>query len=293
MLRQLVPVTIALLLGAAVFGVLESRWPALRGRSFWQRRGQLGDVAYWFLNPLVTQPALKVALAVVVVPIAIALGAPLGRGQLEPWIQARRTVVSLQPGWLQAVEILVLADLAGYWMHRLFHRGALWRFHAVHHATKDLDWLSAARVHPVNEVATRVATLLPLFVLGFRGDLLAGAGPVLTFYALLLHANVPWSFGPLRHVLASPAFHRWHHTSEERGLDKNFAGMFPVWDLAFGTFYLPAGEQPTAFGVRDEVPPAFFSQLAWPFRRRASARLGPPALSARSLASPSVRRSAT
>jgi sterol desaturase/sphingolipid hydroxylase (fatty acid hydroxylase superfamily) len=74
--------------------------------------------------------------------------------------------------------------------------------------------------------------------------------------------------GPLRFVLASPAFHRWHHTSDEQGLDKNFAGLFPVWDLVFGTFYLPA-EQPTAFGVRDEVPAGFLAQLAWPFRGRA------------------------
>jgi sterol desaturase/sphingolipid hydroxylase (fatty acid hydroxylase superfamily) len=268
MLRHLVPPALALVIAAVVFAVVERRWPALRKSSAWRRPGSLLDVAYWFFNPLVSKPLTKVATIAAVVPIAVALGAPLRGDELQGWLDARRTIVSFQPAWLQAIEILLLADLIGYWTHRVFHGAVLWRFHAVHHASRELDWLAAARVHPVNEVLTRVAHVVPLFIFGFRGDLLAAAAPFLTFYAILLHANVPWSLGPLRYVLASPAFHRWHHTSEERGLDRNFAGLFPVWDLLFGTFYLPAGEHPTAFGVRDDVPEGLLPQLLWPFRRR-------------------------
>lgn len=258
---------VALLFAGALLGFLEWRWPALRGHSFWQRRGQLTDLAYWFASPLVAQTAVKAAVVAVVVPAALLLGAPRS-SDLGAWIDARRTVVSLQPVWLQAIEVVVLADLVGYWVHRLFHRRPLWRFHAVHHAAKQLDWLAAVRVHPVNEAITRALNVLPLFVLGFRAEMLAGVTPLFVLYALLLHANVPWTFGPLRYVLASPAFHRWHHSSEARGLDKNFAGLFPVWDLLFGTFHLPEGEPPTSFGVHDDVPQGFFAQLAWPFRRR-------------------------
>lgn len=266
-MRMIVGITIALLIACLVFGVLEWRWPALRGRSFWHRKGQLTDLAYWFANPLVVQPALKVAMAVAVVPLAIALGAPLRAEAIKGWIDARRTVVTTQPLWLQALEILLLADFIGYWAHRLFHRRPLWRFHAVHHAAKDLDWLAAVRVHPVNEVLTRVAHVVPLFLLGFRGDVLAGVTPLFTFFALGLHANVPWTFGPLRYVIASPTFHRWHHTSDERGLDKNFGSLLPLWDLLFGTFSMPEGEAPSAFGAREEVPTGFLRQLVWPFRR--------------------------
>jgi sterol desaturase/sphingolipid hydroxylase (fatty acid hydroxylase superfamily) len=263
--RHLLGMGIALLIAGTIFTLLERRWPALRGRSWWQRRGHGTDLTYWFLNPVVTQTVVKAATVAAVVPVALALGAPLGGGRLQPWIDARRTVVSLQPGWLQAIEILLLADFLGYWMHRLFHGRRLWRFHAVHHAPEALDWLSSVHVHPVNEALMRVAQLVPLFALGFRGEVLAGVAPLFTLYALGLHANLPWTFGPLRFVLTSPAFHRWHHTSEEEGLDKNFAGLFPVWDLVFGTFYMPAA-QPTAFGVRDRVPAGFFAQLVWPFR---------------------------
>jgi len=268
MLRYLLTVTLALLVAGAVFTVVERRWAALPGRSALSRRGQATDLAYWFVNPFVTRMMIKAGTIAGVVLVALALGAPLGDGKLQPWIEARRTVVSLQPRWLQAVELLILVDFLGYWGHRLFHRRPLWRFHAVHHAARELDWLSSVRVHPVNEALMRIGYVVPLFALGFRGELLVGVTPLLTIYALGLHANVPWTFGPLRHVLASPAFHRWHHSAEAEGLDKNFAAMFPVWDLLFGTYHLPAGRQPAVFGVSEQVPAGFAAQLAWPFRRR-------------------------
>jgi sterol desaturase/sphingolipid hydroxylase (fatty acid hydroxylase superfamily) len=92
--------------------------------------------------------------------------------------------------------------------------------------------------------------------------------PFLTFHAIFLHANVPWGFGPLRYFVSSPAFHRWHHTTQAEGLDKNFAGLFPFIDLAFGTFYMPRDRQPAAFGIQgNPVARGLFAQLAYPFRR--------------------------
>ena len=72
--------------------------------------------------------------------------------------------------------------------------------------------------------------------LGFRADVLQGVIPFFSLYAILLHANVSWSFGPLRYVLASPRFHRWHHTIEAEARDKNFAGIFAFIDLAVEAF---------------------------------------------------------
>jgi sterol desaturase/sphingolipid hydroxylase (fatty acid hydroxylase superfamily) len=73
----------------------------------------------------------------------------------------------------------------------------------------------------------------------------------------------------LRYALASPAFHRWHHTTEEEALDKNFSGLFPFIDVVFGTFYMPAGRLPQHFGIRNgAVPEGLLRQLAYPFERR-------------------------
>ena len=92
--------------------------------------------------------------------------------------------------------------------------------------------------------------------------------PFLTFYAVFLHANVPWGFGLLGRLVASPKFHRWHHTSEDEGLDKNFAGLLPIFDVLFGTYYTPKGRLPQTFGLKnEEVPEGFWRQLVYPFRR--------------------------
>ena len=77
--------------------------------------------------------------------------------------------------------------------------------------------------------------------------------------------TVNWTFGPLRYVLVSPAFHRWHHSKEAEAIDKNFATMFPIWDLIFGTLYFPKGRNPGNFGVGDNVPENLVGQMIYPF----------------------------
>jgi sterol desaturase/sphingolipid hydroxylase (fatty acid hydroxylase superfamily) len=72
-----------------------------------------------------------------------------------------------------------------------------------------------------------------------------------------LRPSRPWSFGPLRSVVSSPVFHRWHHTMRAEGLDKNFAGLFPIVDRAFGI-------------EGNRVPAGLFAQLRYPFRRAAA-----------------------
>jgi sterol desaturase/sphingolipid hydroxylase (fatty acid hydroxylase superfamily) len=83
-----------------------------------------------------------------------------------------------------------------------------------------------------------------------------------------VHANLNWTLGPFKYVLASPVFHRWHHTALERGGSKNFAGTFPIFDLMFGTFYMPANALPDCYGVPDPAfPKGFAAQLAYPFKQ--------------------------
>ena len=245
----------SLLVLAVVFSLLE-RFAAAVPRKKLFRRERAVDFLYWFFTPWVSKTASTVAI---VVAIAV-----LTKASKEPspmWFES-------QPRVLQIMELLIAADLLGYFAHRLFHGKTLWSFHAIHHSAEDLDWLSATRLHPINEIGNRVMQVVPLYLLGFRGDALAALVPILTLWALLIHANLRWDFGPLRYVIASPAFHRWHHTSEEEGLDKNFAGLFPWIDALFGTLYLPRDRHPQRFGVRENVPRGLFGQLAYPFRRR-------------------------
>jgi sterol desaturase/sphingolipid hydroxylase (fatty acid hydroxylase superfamily) len=268
---SIVGLIVGFLVLAVIFGALERVRPAVRGFSIF-RRERVVDGIYWFFTPLATRAVSELGVGVTVVLAAAALGFE-GAGKeryerLAAYLHAHSPVARLPPA-IQLLLALVLADLLAYGCHRAFHCKTLWRFHAVHHSAVVLDWLAATRVHPLNDLANKLVLTLPLLFLGFDPVIFVGVAPILAFWTIFEHANVPWGFGPLGYVIATPLFHRWHHTSEKEGLDKNFAGLFPFIDLIFGTFYLPSGKQPTRFGVTDgDVPTGFFGQLMYPFRRR-------------------------
>lgn len=259
MTKQLIGLGVAFVVLSLVFFVAQRIWPSVRGqRTF--RRGFLTDCIYWLWSPIVTRAITPFAVGVALLPIAALYGMNLKT------IVHGHGVLATQPLWLQGVEIFVVGDFLGYWQHRLFHGRKLWRFHAVHHSSTELDWLSSVRLHPVNDTLSRLIVAIPLVVAGFNTSAVALYAPFATLYAITLHANLNWDYGLLRYVIASPAFHRWHHTSEDEGLDRNFSGGLPLWDLLFGTFYMPRGRQPVSFGIRDAIPSRFFGQMFAPFR---------------------------
>ena len=179
-----------------------------------------------------------------------------------------RAAVAAQPVWLAFVEVLVIADLGFYIVHRAFHAIPwLWRFHAIHHSIEEMDFLAAHRVHPVDQILTRSATLIPVFVLGFVPEAIVLFGAIYQWQSVLIHSNVRLKVGPLRWIIASPAFHHWHHAKQPEAIDKNFAGQLSAIDLLFGTFYLPRGETPQRYGIDNPVPASYVSQLAYPFKR--------------------------
>ena len=250
---------LALIVLALLFGAMERLWPSVPRKPL-LRRERLPDFLWWFFTPWVSATAAKVAVVIAVVILTVAVRAVAGREPSPEWFTRQHAA-------LQILELLVAADLLGYGAHRLFHGRRLWPFHAIHHSATDLDWLAATRLHPLNEIGQRLLQIVPLYLLGFRGTALAAVIPIFTLYALFLHSNVRWDFGPLRFLIASPVFHRWHHTKAAEGRDRNFAGLFPWIDLAFGTLHLPRGRQPAEFGVDEEVPRGLLAQLAYPFRR--------------------------
>ncbi len=269
-LQPLIGAGVGLLVIGVLMGTLERIFPSLpRAPIFHQSR--LTDLGYFALTVLVTKHLTRGVVFLGIAATAVALAPP---GAAKEYVEFMRetSVIARQPMGLQILEVLLLTDFIGYWTHRAFHRGRLWRFHAVHHSAPSLDWLASTRVHPVNEALNRLAMAFPIVFVGFDPTALAAATPLFGLFAIFLHANVRFDFGPLKYVVATPFFHRWHHTSEAEGRDKNFAGLFPLWDAVFGTLYLPRGVHATKFGVSDDegVPTSLPAQLVWPFRRQVS-----------------------
>lgn len=246
-----------------IFTLIEKIAPAIYSKRIF-RRGFKLDLLYWVMAPTINAAIKNSAALLIVIVVASVMGLKLD----ESIIHGFGPIIK-QPSGIIVMEMLVLGDFINYWMHRWFHRQGLWKIHAIHHSSTELDWLSSVRVHPFNQAIANSVSVGILLGLGFPMIVLAAYLPFLLFYAVLLHANVPWGFGPLRYVIASPKFHRWHHTTDKHGLNKNFAGLFPIFDLIFGTFYMPKLIQPAQFGIRkNEVPNTLWGQMMYPLRKK-------------------------
>jgi sterol desaturase/sphingolipid hydroxylase (fatty acid hydroxylase superfamily) len=244
-----------LLLVVLIFVPLE-RLLALRTEQKILRPAWVIDLTHLLASGLLIKLGLGLTLA------AIIAGAEL----MVP--AAWRAAVAAQPHWLQLVEILVLADLGFYLAHRAFHAVPfLWRIHSVHHSIETMDWLAAHRVHPIDQIATKSASYLPVFALGFALEPILVFAVLYQWHSLLLHANTRIGFGPLRWVVAAPHFHHWHHANAPEAHDKNFAGQFSLLDLVFGTLHMPRGRAPERYGIDGAMPPTYLGQLAHPFAR--------------------------
>lgn len=242
-----------------VFAVLSRISPCNRGRPWWQKRGLATDFSYWVFVSIFTRYLriwLTVALTVWLFHISD------DRKIVDFYVHGHGPVAAL-PLWFQALLYFVGADFALYWSHRVFHRGVLWKYHAVHHASEDLDWISAARFHPLNLMFGAAAVDIAALLCGISPEIFIVMGPFNTLSSCLVHANLDWTFGPLRHVIASPVFHRWHH--DEKTYDRNFSGALSLWDWMFGTFHMPRGASPQSYGIEDKnMPEGLLAQLVYP-----------------------------
>ena len=78
------------------------------------------------------------------------------------------------PLWLQSIIFLVGSDFMLYWLHRMFHRGDFWKYHAIHHSSEDLEWISAARFHPVNLLIGTISVDVILLMAGISPNISNG-----------------------------------------------------------------------------------------------------------------------
>src|SRR6266852_1111939 len=162
------------------------------------------------------------------------------------------------PFWGQVAVYTVASDFMLYWAHRLFHGTTFWRFHVIHHSAEQVDWTVAYRFHPVNLwLGSFLVTAVMLF-LGVSPAVLLFLVPFDTTTAALVHANLNWTLGPLRSVVATPVFHRWHHTPLDQGGNSNFGSLLSVWDVLFGTFRMPEHELPSRYGIDEPDYPQGF-----------------------------------
>ena len=219
------------------------------------RRPHVGtDIAYALAGGLLNIVGLIAAVPVAVLSLAWVPGLLL------------RPLVSSIPPVITPVLGLLLFDVAIYWTHRWYHEvPLLWRFHAIHHSTNRLDWISGFRAHPLDGTLIAPAVIF-LLAAGFSPEVTGVLAVVQIVIGIFLHANVRWRLRPLHRFVITPEFHHWHHANEPGAINSNYSVFLPAWDLVFGTYFMPADRRPQRYGVDEFIPEGMIGQLRHPLR---------------------------
>jgi sterol desaturase/sphingolipid hydroxylase (fatty acid hydroxylase superfamily) len=234
-----------LAVGIVVFTPLERLRP--RRRQAVSRREAFVNLAHLTATTSLTTALLALAMSVIT---------------LLPHLDAAGSWIGSLPLPVSMVLVVLIGDTGYYWAHRTLHTSALlWRFHRIHHSSRQMNWLAAARAHPVDQLILHMGWLLPLYALGVHAAWFGAYAAFLTMQTLLVHSNVDVSARPLRWLVVTPDFHHWHHTAERDAWNRNFAGQLPLLDRVFGTWWLPAGRRVERYGVADAVPASYPGQL--------------------------------
>lgn len=145
-----------------------------------------------------------------------------------------------------AIAFAVFWDVWQYWVHRLQHSSNfLWQTHKFHHTETALNATSQARHHFLNNIPILIGYLPVVILFGAQQPHFLATFLMFRLWGFVNHANVRTNFGPLMPVIASPQWHRIHHSIQAEHLNRNFATFFPFIDILFGTYYAPRrGEYP-------------------------------------------------
>ena len=229
----------------------EKLFPRHKGQKV--RRPKLGtDIGYALASPVLG--ILTVAVAVVVGVLSFAW---------VPGLLLRPYVAQIPLEWMPIIGFL-LFDFLVYWTHRFYHEiEILWKFHAIHHSTEHLDWASGFRGHPLDGTILAPAFFF-LVAAGFSAELTGVLAVAQLLLGLFLHANVSWRLKWLHKFLITPEFHHWHHTNERDAIWTNYSTFLPIWDLLFGTYFMPKNRRPQVYGVNEKVPDGIMLQLKYP-----------------------------
>jgi sterol desaturase/sphingolipid hydroxylase (fatty acid hydroxylase superfamily) len=131
-MAKVVPVTLAL---ALVFTVLSHFWACNPGKHWWQKRELITDICYWFFVPVFAR-VFRIGLLVVGASVVFNINEV---DELIAFYDNGHGPLAQLPLWVQGLLFVVAADFMLYWLHRMFHGGGFWKYHAIHHSSEDLE----------------------------------------------------------------------------------------------------------------------------------------------------------
>jgi ornithine lipid hydroxylase len=240
------------------------------------------DLVHMLVSALITPQVVTWLLTAALVPLSAALTARFD------WFLWPKD----WPILLQLALALIVSEFGGYWAHRLQHEvPMLWRLHAAHHGAARLYWLNATRFHPIDMAMLAGAGFAPLILLGCPPDTMAITLLFAGMHGTFQHANIHLRLGFFNWIFSTADLHRWHHSRNIQESSTNYSGHVLIWDIVFGTRFLPKDrEPPRDIGIAGmpTFPNDYLEQLKSPFTldRLQNEALAAAPITARPLARP-------
>nr|WP_302054125.1 sterol desaturase family protein [Sphingomonas tagetis] len=174
---------------------------------------------------------------------------------LASWVHQFR-LFDIGYAWYWFAIAFVLDDLAYYVFHRSAHRVRwFWASHVIHHSSQHYNLSTALRQTWTGFFSLGFLFRLPLFLIGFPPAMVFFVAGVNLVYQFWIHTEVigrmPRWFEA---VMNTPSHHRVHHATNARYLDRNYAGVFIVWDKLFGTFEAERDDDRPRYGIVHNLP---------------------------------------
>jgi len=214
------------------------------------------DIVFMLLIQVVLPKLLTIFAAVYLVSFIEAYGLQLTNFWPHDW-----------PVWVQMLLLMLSSDFFRYWLHRASHEWIpLWRLHAVHHSVQKLYWLNVGRFHPIDKSLQFICDTLPFILLGVSEEVLTLYFVVYSIKGFFQHSNVDTRLGWFNYIISGPELHRWHHSKTIKESNSNYGNNLIVWDILFGTFFLPKDREVANLGLLNrDYPSGFLQQMKTPF----------------------------
>ncbi|MBL4631025.1 MAG: sterol desaturase family protein [Paraglaciecola sp.] len=155
----------------------------------------------------------------------------------------------MESSWWMWLIAFVLYDFCYYWNHRLGHEtNILWAAHVVHHSSEEYNLTTALRQSGSSFFSW--VFYLPMAILGFEPLVLISVGSLNLIYQFWVHTRHIPKLGWYEKAFVTPSNHRVHHAQNQVYIDRNYGGVFIIWDRIFGSFQEELDSEPPIYGIR-------------------------------------------
>ena len=248
---------LSIIMAASLITILEIKFPHSQ---VWRPKfSELKiDLMFMAVVQLALPPLVSFTFIYILIEPIAALNLPFSQIWPHTW-----------PIWAQAILMILVVDFLRYWLHRAAHTNQyLWRLHAVHHSVQQLYWLNTARFHPLEKILQMMLDSLPFLIMGVNQQVLALYYLAYASNGFLQHANIQFRFGPLNYLIGTAELHRWHHSQRPEESNANYGNNVIIWDVLFGTWFLPKDRNINTLGLLEaDYPKTFLGLLGAPFKR--------------------------